>query len=272
MAPPPLQAEKGYIKLFRSLMGKGYYKSSAHVHLWLHLLLRASYQEREFLFGGKLHNLKPGQFITGRKSLSADTGIAESKCERILKCFEIEQQIEQQKTNKFRIISICNWDIYQGSEHQNEQPVDSGWTAGEQPLDTIKKGKKEIKEKKKPTAIFVLPEWVPVEPWRAYLAMRVKIRRPLTDYQMAVDKLRTIMNSGGGSAEDILNQSVFNSWQGLFPKKQDGGNGGNGKQESKEYVPEAMPVISDEERQRNLKKIHEFAASIGKNDGGSFNA
>ena len=45
--------------------------------------------------------------------------------ERILNCFESEQQIEQQNNSKFRIISICNWDKYQNNEQQIEQPVNS---------------------------------------------------------------------------------------------------------------------------------------------------
>jgi hypothetical protein len=265
------QAENGYIKLYRSLKSKGYYRDSEYVHLWVHLLMKASYEDREFLFGGKLHQLKPGQFITGRNSLVVETGINRSKIERILKCFEIEQQIEQQKTNKFRIISICNWSKYQICEQQDEQQVSIQRATSEHPVSTNKKDKKEKKEKKNNAGAFFLPEWIPKEPWEAYLAMRVKIRRPLTDYQMAVDKLRKIMNTGGGAtAADILNQSVFNSWQGLFPLKPEGGNGGNGGQGQKEYVPEPRPEESEEVRQQRLEKIRAFTESIS--NGGRINA
>lgn len=67
--------------------------------------------------------LKKGQFSTGRNRLSKETGINRSKIERILKTLEIEHQIEQQKNNKCRIITIVNYEQYQESEHQVEHLV-----------------------------------------------------------------------------------------------------------------------------------------------------
>lgn len=137
----------GYVRIYRSLTEKGYYRESEYVHLWVHLIMEATYQEKEFLFNNRIQYLKPGQFITGRKALAKKTGINESKVERILKCFEIEQQIEQQTNNKFRIITIRNWSEYQQSEQQIEQPVNNQWTTSEQPVNTTNKENKDNKEK-----------------------------------------------------------------------------------------------------------------------------
>ena len=139
-------------------MEKGYYHKSEYVHLWIHLLIKASYQQSEYLFNDKIESLKPGQFITGRNILVKETGIERSKIERILKTFEIEHQIEQQTNNKFRIISILNWDEYQNNEQHNEQPVSSQQAASEQPVSTYKKLKKErIKELKKNSLTPIIP-------------------------------------------------------------------------------------------------------------------
>jgi DNA-binding transcriptional regulator YhcF (GntR family) len=135
--------ENGYIKLYRSLTEKGYYRDSEYVHLWVHLLMKAGYRDKEYLFNKGIQVLKPGQFITGRNALAKETGIASSKVQRILKCFENEHQIEQQATNKFRIISICNWGEYQDSEQQIKQQVNSKRTASEQQVNTNNKDKKE---------------------------------------------------------------------------------------------------------------------------------
>lgn len=122
----------GYIRVFRSIIDKGWYKDSECVALWLHLLLKANHKGSEFMLGYKIVKLNPGQFVTGRKSLSFETGISESKIERILKLFENEQQIEQQTNSRNRIITILSWEKYQKSEQQ----VDSKWTASEQQVDT----------------------------------------------------------------------------------------------------------------------------------------
>lgn len=134
----------GYIKVFRSIMDKGWYKDSECVALWLHLLLKANHKEAEFMLGYSIVKLLPGQLVTGRKSLSYETGISESKIERILKLFEIEQQIEQQTNSRNRIITILSWDAYQKSEQQ----VDSPRTASEQPVDTNNNNNKNNNDKK----------------------------------------------------------------------------------------------------------------------------
>ena len=124
----------GWIKLHRKFMEKGFYcKDSEKVHLWIHLLLKANHSGREEMLGGKPVFCAPGQFTTGRRQLSQETGISESKIERILKNFEeIEQQIEQQKTSTNRLISVSNWEEYQQAEQQTEQRVNNDRTTSEQ--------------------------------------------------------------------------------------------------------------------------------------------
>ena len=91
----------GWIKLHRKFCEKAFYsKDSEKVHLWVHLLISANHAGKEELLGGKPFFCVSGQFTTGRKQLSRETGISESKIERILTYFEkIEQQIEQQVNN-----------------------------------------------------------------------------------------------------------------------------------------------------------------------------
>jgi len=124
----------GWISLHRKLAEKSFYsKDSEKVHLWIHLLLKANHKGKEEFFDGKIIHCNPGQFTTGRKQLSSETGISESKIQRILKYFEkIEQQIEQQTSNKNRLITIVRWDEYQKNEHQIEQQVNNKRTTSEQ--------------------------------------------------------------------------------------------------------------------------------------------
>ena len=137
----------GFIKLFRSLKDKGWYKKSEYVHLWIHILIKVTHTGIEFMFNGKNIKLNPGQFITGRKMLSNETGINESKIERILNFFEkSEQQIEQQKTNKNRLITVLSWSLYQNNKQQSEQQLNNKRTTSEQQVNTYKNDKKEKNE------------------------------------------------------------------------------------------------------------------------------
>ena len=145
----------GWIKVKRSLSEKGWSKNPDYVALWVHLLLMANHADSEYFWNGKTITLKAGQLITGRKNLASVSGISESKVERILKCFESEQQIEQLKTSTSRLISICNWMKHQQSEQRSEQRVNNGRTTSEQPVDTKEKEKELNNKKKKKNSVGV---------------------------------------------------------------------------------------------------------------------
>jgi len=135
----------GWIKIHRQVIEKGWFSKSNYVHIWCYLLIKASYSDKEYMWNGENVTLEPGQFITGRKQISKDTGISETTVERILTFFEEkEKQIGQQKTSTSRLISILNYTKYQecGQQTDNER------TASGQRADTKKEGKEieEIKE------------------------------------------------------------------------------------------------------------------------------
>lgn len=137
----------GWIKLHRKLQLKGFYLQSQYVHLWVHLLLSANHTSKEYMTNGTILNIKKGQLLTGRKQLSEGTGIPESTVDRILNLLENEHQIEQQKTTKYRLITIVNWDKYQIVD----STLDNKRTAREQQADTNNKVKKEKKVKNSST-------------------------------------------------------------------------------------------------------------------------
>lgn len=143
----------GWIKLHRKLLENPIVcKDSDHLAVWTYLLLNATHKEYTVVFAGTKIQLQPGQLITGRKTISEKFNISESKVQRILKSFEIDQQIEQQTSNKNRIISILSWADYQDDEQQNEQQVNNKRTTTEQQVNTNKNVKnlknKRIKELK----------------------------------------------------------------------------------------------------------------------------
>lgn len=141
--------EKGYIKLHRTLLNNPIASKPEFAWLWTTLLLKATHKEVKFIWNEEVVTLKPGQFITGRKQLSSETGISESKVYRILKYLKNEQQIEQQTNNKYTTITILNWKKYQSNEQEVEQPVNNKRTTTEQPVNTYKNIKNDKNEKNK---------------------------------------------------------------------------------------------------------------------------
>ncbi len=136
--------DNGWIKLHRDLLDNAIIEKPEYAWLWCVLLLKANHKTKTFIWNNNKTECKEGQLLTSRKKLAEITCFSESKIERILKYLEIEQQIEQQTTTKYRLITIINWEKYQGNGQQNGQQVNNKRTTNGH-----KQECKELKNKEK---------------------------------------------------------------------------------------------------------------------------
>ena len=85
-----------------------------------------------------------------------------------------------------------------------------------------------------------IPECIPLPTWLDYVAMRKKIRRPMTDgaVNLAIKTLLEL-KAAGHDPREILEQSIFNSWQGLFPVQKETRRA-NGKRNSADEANERI--------------------------------
>lgn len=81
--------------------------------------------------------------------------------------------------------------------------------------------------------VFILPDWIPPEVWTAFKEMRKQKRQPLGDYaaRLIVQKLISLRDAGNDPVK-VLEQSIENAWQGVFPLKQVQVINGNGSYKS----------------------------------------
>ena len=127
---------EGWIRIHRKLIEAPWFSKSEYVHLWLYLLLKANHRDKEIYLGSEKILVRRGQLLTSRHKLSEVVHIQENKIYRMLKCFENEHQIEQQKTSRYTVITILNYDIYQKNEQVIEQQMNNQRTTNEQPMNT----------------------------------------------------------------------------------------------------------------------------------------
>jgi len=131
--------EQGWIKLHRKMLDNPVvWKDSDHLSVWIYLLLNATHKDMDVLFKSKRITLKPGQLITGRKSIASQLSISDSKVKRVLLAFESDHQIDRQRSNKNSLITILNWCEYQQNDQQNDQQVTSKRPASDQQVTTNK--------------------------------------------------------------------------------------------------------------------------------------
>jgi hypothetical protein len=103
--------------------------------------MKASYKEFDAIVGLQVVHLMPGQFIFGRRKAAEETGLTEREIRTLLALLIKWQNLTIKTTNRFSIISIINWTIYQSEEIENDQLNDQQ-TTSRRPHTNIKALKK----------------------------------------------------------------------------------------------------------------------------------
>jgi len=130
---------RGYIKVWRKIQDNDILKNHKYCAFFLWSLTKASHKRVNIIVGCQPVTLDPGQFIFGRRMAADELGMSERE---IRTCLEIAKKADFltiKTTNKYSIITIINWTIYQGSE-DNERPAKR--PASDQQATTNKNDKK----------------------------------------------------------------------------------------------------------------------------------
>lgn len=151
---------QGWIKLHRKIRANAIFNNHQLYRLWTICLLTATHKRREQIVGNQTVLLSPGQFVTGRFELHSEYNnglkkkdqVSEYTVWRWLISLEKGGFLSIKTSNKFSVVTIDNWGVYQGSddehEHQNEQQVSNRCTTNEQQVSTNKNVKNKENEKK----------------------------------------------------------------------------------------------------------------------------
>ena len=97
-----------------------WYQDSHMLHLFCHLLLRANHAKGKW----QGQDVERGQLITGRLRLNQETGISERSIRTCLLRLKDSGEVTIKTTNRYSIITICNYDKYQGGKTGKDQQSD----------------------------------------------------------------------------------------------------------------------------------------------------
>lgn len=133
----------GYIIIDRSIIDWRWYTERGMRHLFEHLILMANFKD------GMWHRItvKRGQLITTRSRLSRETGLTEKEVRTGLERLQRTGEIVVKTTNQYSMITICNYDTYQGQDIHRSLSKANEWPIKVQREAPIEKGKKERTEK-----------------------------------------------------------------------------------------------------------------------------
>lgn len=111
-------------------------------HAWIDLLLSANIKDTKFVKRSQVIEVKRGQMAISTKGFADRWGWSRGKVARFLIQLENEHQIEHQKNNVTTLITIVNYDDYNGTDTK----TNTERTPNEHRTDTSKEVKNEKKE------------------------------------------------------------------------------------------------------------------------------
>lgn len=129
----------GYIKLYRKLLENKIFDNEKLLKVWVWCLLKATYKEHDQLVGLQTVHLMPGQFIFGRFKNAEELKINPNTLKKYMEFLSSERLISIKSTNKFSVVTVVNWELYQSEEENNTNKIPTKY----QQNTTNKKVKKE---------------------------------------------------------------------------------------------------------------------------------
>ena len=109
----------GWIKLHRNLLEKAIWNCTTPEQkcVLITIMLLANHSDNQWMWKGKKYTCHSGQFITSSEQLSKKALVSRQNVRTTLEFLTIES------TNEGMLITIVNWDFYQGVNQQpNQQP------------------------------------------------------------------------------------------------------------------------------------------------------
>lgn len=133
---------KGFVKIDRKITKWRWYKDTSTFKIFLHLILTANYEDREF----EDIVIKRGQRVASIRSLAAESGLTEKNVRTAIKHLKATGEVASLPTPKYTVFTVVNYEKYQivANKVANE-----GRTGGERVANEGQQCKKDIIKIKK---------------------------------------------------------------------------------------------------------------------------
>ena len=113
----------GWISLHRKIQDHWIWDNPLYLKMWLYILFRANYENKNILFNDRLIPVKRGEFITSLKNMANDCKCGMQQIRTFLKISQSDSMLITKSTNKATHISIINYDVYQDSQQTNNKQI-----------------------------------------------------------------------------------------------------------------------------------------------------
>jgi hypothetical protein len=211
----------GWVRLHRQVLKSAVWENPNILMVWVWCLLQANWEETGTIFHGNELRLKRGQFTTSRKKGSEACCMSQSTFWWCIKKLEMFGNLNIQTDRHKTVITIVKYERYQGGPENLDNDADNRLTTDGQQVDNRGVSSNDIRKKegKKETQVVFPPpldndafkaswqEWVVYRAESRHVLKPTTIKKQLEFLAKQPDPIR------------VINQSIQNSWTGLFPVK-----------------------------------------------------
>jgi hypothetical protein len=115
-------SQQGWVKIHRSVMGKGWLTNPKLWTFWSYCLLKASHKQTTTLVGNQQVFLEPGQFVFGRKRAATDLDMSEKNIRTFVETLVRMGNLRAiKRASKYTVFFVVNWVRYQGHNDENDR-------------------------------------------------------------------------------------------------------------------------------------------------------
>jgi len=217
----------GFIKLHRKLTDWEWYDDANTFRLFMHILLTANHKATKY----RGTEIAVGAMVSGHDALATRLSLSVQQVRTSIKKLKSTNVITVKTTNKFSVISLINWELYQSREkiEQTKQQTNNKQVTNEQQTSNkqvtpSKEGKKvrskeDIKNKQKNISKIdyscfpSLPNKKLLEDW-----LKVRKTKRLTNTQTAMDGIGKELHkatASGYTVDECFTTMCVKGWGGF---------------------------------------------------------
>ena len=111
--------QKGFVKLYRSLLDWEWYQDANTMRVFMHCLLKANYKDKRWQ--GIV--IPKGSFVSSRGKLAQELHLSEQNVRTALNHLKSTGEITIKSTKKYTIYTVNNWDYFQEDNQLPNQPL-----------------------------------------------------------------------------------------------------------------------------------------------------
>ncbi len=150
-------ARDGFIKLHRKILDWEWFKDPNTLTLFIYLMAKANHKARKWQ--GRL--IERGQLVTSFSTMAEETGLSVRKLRTALEHLESTGEATRKTTNKWQLITVEKYNIYQGYVPKSDKQSDNQTTTNK----NVKKYKEDIYKSSVNILCIDIGEQLEAEDW-----------------------------------------------------------------------------------------------------------